>query len=72
MWTAQTLVAVLFEKGFEDLLTSYLVTKGKVVLVDKRLAKLNGAYTVKYKMHVLKHSGKDYAPPAFWVTNVEP
>jgi|TARA_B100000949_G_scaffold167705_1_gene148123 hypothetical protein len=59
-----------FRQGFQDLLTSYLVTKGKVVLVDKRLAKLNGAYTVKYKMHVLKHGGKDYAPPAFWVTNV--
>ena len=43
-----------FRQGFEDLLTSYLVTKGKVVLVDKRLAKLNGAYIVKYKMQNLQ------------------
>jgi len=68
--TVDEKISSAFREGFQDLLTSYLVTKGKVVLVDKRLAKLNGAYTVKYKMHVLKHGGKDYAPPAFWVTNV--
>jgi hypothetical protein len=68
--TVDDQISSAFREGFQDLLTSYLVTKGKVVLIDKRLAKLNGAYTVKYKMHVLKHGGKDYAPPAFWVTNV--
>ena len=68
--TVDDKISSAFREGFQDLLTSYLVTKGKVVLIDKRLAKLNGAYTVKYKMHVLKHEGKDYAPPAFWVTNV--
>ena len=64
-------ISSTFRESFQDLLTSYLVTKGKVVLIDNRLAKLNGAYTVQYKVHVLRHQGRDYLSPALWNPKVQ-
>ncbi len=44
-----------FHRAYHDLLTSHLVSNGRTVLVDERLAKTNDAYTLKYSVKVVQH-----------------
>ena len=46
-----------FALAFHELLTTHLVDKGRILFRDERLAKVNGAYTLKYDVQVVDHEG---------------